>query len=345
MPKKIAVVILNWNGVDHLKTYLPSVLAYSNPQLADIYVIDNNSTDNSIAFLEQHYPSIKLVINAANGGFAKGYNDGLKHIDASYYILLNSDVEVTPNWIEPLLANMEANPDWAACQPKILDYKNKTKFEHAGAAGGYIDKFGFPFCRGRLFDSLEEDVNQYQDNQEVFWATGACLCIRKELYHEFGGFDESFFAHMEEIDLCWRLKNQAHKIAYVAASRVYHLGGGTLSAISPNKTYLNFRNNLYLLYRNLPDTYLYRTIFARMVFDGVAFFHFLFSAKVAHAKAVFKAHMHFYKNFGKLRAFRNSNQNKSKMVHLKGVYNASIVFAFYLNKIKKFTQLDSTKFS
>jgi GT2 family glycosyltransferase len=345
MIKDVAVVILNWNGINHLKEFLPSVIQNTNTELADIWVIDNASSDESVLFLKEHYPSIKLVINDKNGGFAKGYNDGLKYITAKYYLLLNSDVEVTPLWLEPLYHKMESSSKIAACQPKILDYKNKSKFEHAGAAGGFIDKFGYPFCRGRLFNHIETDELQYNFDVEIFWATGACMMINAHLYQQQQGFDESFFAHMEEIDLCWRLKNEGYKIEFVHNAKVYHLGGGTLSSISPNKTFLNFRNNLYLLYKNLPDQFLYRTIFARMVLDGIAFFHFALAGKINHAMAILKAHAAFYKNITNLKKNRAIKQQFHQLKFLKGVYNDSLVLEFYLKSKKIFKALNHHKFS
>lgn len=345
MVKDVAVVILNWNGLNHLKEFLPSVVKNTNADIADIFIIDNASTDESVSFIRTTYPSIKIIINSTNGGFAKGYNDGLQFIDARYFLLLNSDVEVSPGWLEPLYLKMETTKGLAACQPKILDYKNKELFEHAGAAGGFLDKFGYPFCRGRLFNSIEKDTGQYDNDIEIFWATGACMMINALLYKKQQGFDESFFAHMEEIDLCWRLKNEGYSIAYVHNSTVYHLGGGTLSTISPNKTYLNFRNNLYLLFKNLPDSYLYRTIFARMVLDGLAFFHFIVAGKMNHARAILRAHSAFYKSLNQLRAKRKLTKQTHQMKSLKGVYNASIVFEFYLKSIKLFKELHTQKFS
>jgi GT2 family glycosyltransferase len=345
MIKDIAVVILNWNGLNHLKEFLPSVVAHTNKKIANIVIIDNASTDKSVSFIKETYPFINIVVNQSNGGFAKGYNDGLKHIKAKYFLLLNSDVEVSPYWLEPLYYKMESSENIAACQPKILDYKNKANFEHAGAAGGFIDKFGYPFCRGRLFNHIEKDTAQYNNDTEIFWATGACMMVRANLYHEQQGFDETFFAHMEEIDLCWRLKNQGYSIDFVNNSTVYHLGGGTLSSISPNKTYLNFRNNLFLLYKNLPDRYLHRTIFARMVLDGLAFFHFILSGKREHAFAIIRAHFSFYKALGYLKNNRDNNKQFHQMKLLKGVYNSSIVVAFYLKSVKLFTQLNHKLFS
>jgi GT2 family glycosyltransferase len=343
--KDVAVVILNWNGINHLKEFLPSVVSYTNDSFAQIYLIDNASTDESVRFVAENYPQIIIVVNKSNGGFAKGYNDGLKQISAKYYLLLNSDVEVTANWLEPLYQMMEISPNIAACQPKVLDYKNKEYFEHAGAAGGFIDKFGYPFCRGRLFNYLEKDENQYNNDVEIFWATGACMMIRADLYHEQNGFDESFFAHMEEIDLCWRLKNKGYQIFFNHQSKVYHLGGGTLSAISPNKTFLNFRNNLFLLYKNLPDHFLYKTLFARMILDGVAFFHFAVVGKFNHANAIIKAHIAFYKSLRKIKESRALNEQFHQLKFLAGVYNSSIVYDYYIKAKKVFSDLKFQNFS
>lgn len=247
--KKTAVVILNWNGRKFLKKFLPDVIKFSKKD-AEVIVADNASTDDSVAVLKADFPEIRIIENKSNGGFAKGYNQALKLIDAEYYILLNSDIEVTENWINPVIELMESDKNIAACQPKIRSYHEKEKFEYAGAAGGFIDKFGYPFCRGRIFQSLEEDKGQYDDTVEIFWATGAALFIRAELYHKLGGMDDDFFAHMEEIDLCWRLKNEGYKIMYCPKSTVYHVGGGTLPTSSSWKTYLNFRNNFFLIYKN-----------------------------------------------------------------------------------------------
>ena len=275
---KVAIVILNWNGVRHLRQFLPSVLTSIYPNL-EIIVGDNASTDGSVAFLKQEYPAIKIIQNDDNYGFTGGYNKVLAQVDADYFILLNSDVEVKPGWIEPVIKLMESDPAIAAAAPKILAFNQKTHFEHAGAAGGFIDHFGYPFCRGRMFYEIEEDKGQYQQSGEVFWATGAALFIKKHCWQEAGGFDDRFFAHMEEIDLCWRLKNIGYKIMYCAESEVFHLGGGTLNAENPFKTYLNFRNNLLLLQNNLP---FWRAVFVigiRIWMDLLAIFRFLNEGK------------------------------------------------------------------
>jgi GT2 family glycosyltransferase len=243
---RVAVVILNWNGINYLKQFLPSVCASTYPNL-EIIIGDNASTDESVVYVRDNYPQVKIIINDQNYGFAGGYNKILTQLDHDYFILLNSDVEVEPNWIEPVISLMESDSKIAAAQPKILSQANKHSFEYAGAAGGFIDDFGYPFCRGRLFDTLELDKGQYNESSEVFWASGAAFFIKRPNWLEMNGLDDDFFAHMEEIDLCWRLKNEGYKIMYCADSQVYHVGGGTLQAESPFKTYLNFRNNLVLL--------------------------------------------------------------------------------------------------
>lgn len=265
---KTAVIILNWNGKAWLEKFLPTLQEYS--QEATIFVADNASTDDSVDYVKINFPTVKIIINASNGGYAKGYNDVLKHIDSEYFVLINSDIEVTAGWLSPIIALMDNDKQIAACQPKILDYNNKNNFEYAGASGGFIDNLGYPFCRGRIFDSVEEDKGQYNDAIEVFWATGACLFVRAVHYNEVGGLDEDFFAHQEEIDMCWRLKNKGYKIMVEPKSVVYHVGGGTLNAGSPFKTHLNFRNNLFMLFKNLPTSSLFTIIPMRLVLDGVA---------------------------------------------------------------------------
>ncbi|PJJ66699.1 GT2 family glycosyltransferase [Chryseobacterium geocarposphaerae] len=292
MKSKLAVVILNWNGKNWLEKFLPSVVRFSDG--ADIYVIDNASTDDSVKFLQLNFPSVKIVINSKNSGFAGGYNEGLRQIDAEYYCLLNSDVEVTENWIEPVLNLFENNPDIAAIQPKILSYNDKNKFEFAGAAGGLIDNLGYPYCRGRVFDEVEEDKGQYNDETEIFWASGCALFIRSQDFWDQDGFDERFFAHQEEIDLCWRLINSGRKIFYTGKSKVYHVGGGTLNKQSAQKTYLNIRNNLSMMLKNLPFPKLIGLIFFRLCLDGVAGIYFGLKQGFPHLWAVVRAHFGFY---------------------------------------------------
>lgn len=292
MQKKLAVAILNWNGKNWLEKFLPSVVQFS--QNADIYVIDNLSTDDSIAFLNTHFPTVKIIKNNKNYGFAGGYNEGLKEITNDYYCLLNSDVEVTENWIEPILALFEKDSSISAIQPKILSYNNKKSFEFAGAGGGLIDNLGYPYCRGRVFDDLEEDKGQYDDETEIFWASGCSLFIRSKDFWEQKGFDERFFAHQEEIDLCWRLINSGKKIFYTGKSKVYHVGGGTLNKQSAQKTYLNIRNNLSMMLKNLPFPKLIWLIFFRLCLDGVAGVYFGLKHGFPHLWAVVRAHFGFY---------------------------------------------------
>ncbi|KIC64363.1 glycosyltransferase family 2 protein [Chryseobacterium taiwanense] len=292
MRSKLAVVILNWNGKSWLEKFLPSVVNFSND--ADIFVIDNGSTDDSVEFLKLNFLSVNIVVNSKNSGFAGGYNEGLKQIDAEYYCLLNSDVEVTENWIEPIISLFEKNPDIAAIQPKILSYTDKNKFEFAGAAGGLIDNLGYPYCRGRVFDEVEEDKGQYDDEMEIFWASGCALFIRSKDFWDQNGFDERFFAHQEEIDLCWRLINSGRKIFYTGKSKVYHVGGGTLNKQSTQKTYLNIRNNLSMMLKNLPFPKLIGLIFFRLCLDGVAGIYFGLKQGFPHLWAVVRAHFGFY---------------------------------------------------
>ena len=330
-----AVVILNFNGLKWLEKFLPSVIANSNE--ADIYVIDNASTDDSILFLKDNFPQLKVVVNDSNYWFAGGYNEGLKQITADYYILLNSDVEVTPNWITPIIQLLESDENIVAAQPKILSYHNRQYFEHAGAGGGMIDKNGYPFCRGRIFDHVEKDEGQYDDTAEIFWASGACLFIKAKSFHEFGGFDASYLAHMEEIDLCWRMKNSGKKIMYCGSSSVYHVGGGTLNYINPQKTYLNFRNSLFTLYKNL-DKGLFIKILTRLCLDSVAAAKFLFSGKIRHIGSIFKAHFHFYKNIPQLNKKRKQMPYKS-FTGMEGMYSSNIVWKHFGRKKKTFKDL------
>ncbi len=332
---KIAVVILNWNGKKFLAQFLPIVIKYSK-DVADIIIADNDSSDDSVEFLQSNFPDVRIIINETNGGFAKGNNDALKQVDADYYILLNSDIEVTENWIMPVIQLMETDKTIAACQPKIRSFAEKEKFEYAGAAGGYIDRFGYPFCRGRIFMSIEDDTGQYDNTTEIFWATGACLFVRAELYHKFGGLDEDFFAHMEEIDFCWRLKNFGYKIMYCPDSVVFHIGGGTLPKSSSRKTYLNFRNNFTLLYKNLPKNRVVPVFATRLILDGVAAMKFLFEGGFRDFVAVTRAHFSFYRHF-------NSIRKKRKFIEqheVSNIYQGNIVTDHWIRKKKKFTDLE-----
>ncbi len=333
---KIAVVILNWNGRSFLEKFLPSVMAYS-PDAA-VIVADNNSTDDSVAFLETRYPAIRIIRIPENGGYSKGYNTALQQIEAEYYVLLNSDIEVSERWLEPVVALMDKDPSIAACQPKILDYNRREYFEYAGAAGGYLDFLGYPFCRGRLFNTLEKDTGQYNDNREIFWATGACLFMRSADFHAIGGLDNDFFAHLEEIDLCWRLKSAGKKIFYCGESKIFHVGGGSLSKTNPHKTYLNFRNSLFMLYKNLPAQKVLPLIFSRLVLDGVAGIKFLLEGSGKHTWAVIRAHFSFYGQLGTL-------TKKRKHALLRGlnfqeVYPKSVVVDYFLRKKTLFSKLN-----
>ena len=337
--KKVAVVILNYNGVSFLEKFLPNVIEKTAMD-AELWVADNNSLDGSVEYLTEHFPDINLVENLYNGGFATGYNMALSKIDADYYVLLNSDIEVTDNWINPVVELMESDPKIAVCQPKILDYYNRNEFEYAGASGGFIDKYGYPFCRGRVFQSIEKDIGQYEDPVEVFWATGACMFVKADVYHKYGGLDDDFFAHMEEIDFCWRLKNEDYKIMVCPASVVYHVGGGTLPKKSARKTYLNFRNNFSLLFKNLPKEKLFITFLVRLFLDGIAGLKFLFEGDFQDLTAVIQAHLYFYRNYGKLRKKRKNLKQKN----VSEIYNGSIVYEHYVLGKKKYSNLDQERF-
>jgi GT2 family glycosyltransferase len=336
---KVAVVILNWNGITHLREFLPSVLASTWPNL-DIIVGDNGSTDGSIEFLKSRFPSVRVIKNDQNYGFTGGYNRVLQQVDADYLVLLNSDVEVHANWIEPVIALMESDSMIAAAAPKIKAFAQKDHFEHAGAAGGFIDCFGYPFCRGRMFYEIEEDKGQYEQSDEVFWASGAAMFVKKQYWVAAGGFDERFFAHMEEIDLCWRLKNMGLKVMYCAESEVYHVGGGTLNTENPFKTYLNFRNNLLLLKNNLPFWRSVFVIIIRIWLDLVALFRFLNEGKRKDAWAVSRAHQNFVRHI-----FKNDGPKaKTYSTKLTGMYKGSIVWDFFIKKRKTFAALDPKEF-
>ncbi len=331
---KIAIVILNWNGKQLLEKFLPSIVKYSDFDPVEIYVADNDSTDDSVDFVKQAYPQIKIIQNNINGGFAKGYNDALKHVDADIYALVNSDIEVTEGWLNPVIAAFENEPNTAIIQPKILDYKNKNKFDYAGAAGGFIDKFGYPFCRGRIFSELESDHHQFNDEIEIFWASGACFFIRSSVFHELNGFDEDYFAHQEEIDLCWRAKNLSKNIKYVGGSTVNHVGGATLKKANPKKTFLNFRNSLFSLVKNLPENKLIPIILARLVLDAFAGLKFLLELKPLHFTAIIKAHFSFYSHFSKMLKKRKKSANTADYYKVK-----SIVWQHFVLGKKKYEEL------
>ena len=328
---KIAVVILNWNGKRLLETFLPSVIKFSEE--AVIYVADNASTDDSVAFLKTNFPMVKIIQNKENFGFSKGYNEALKNVDAQIYALVNSDIEVTENWLKPIIETFDNETKTAIVQPKILDFKNKNYFEYAGAAGGFIDQFGYPFCRGRIFKTVEKDIQQYDDNCEIFWASGACFFIRKNVFDELKGFDEDFFAHQEEIDLCWRAFNKNYQTKYIFSSVVYHIGGATLSAGNPQKTYLNFRNSLLMLTKNLPKSVMIKVLIIRMILDAFVGFQFLSDGKFKHFFAILKAHFSFYKMFLK-------TIKKRENVQFKDYFKIkSIVFSYFMNNGKVFEKL------
>lgn len=329
---KIAVVILNWNGEVLLERYLPSVVKYSVD--ADIYVADNASTDGSIAYVTKNHPSVKIINNTENGGFAKGYNDALVNVDADIFCLLNSDVKVTSNWLAPIIEAFNTIPDAAIIQPKILDLLKKDYFEYAGAAGGFIDQLGYPFCRGRVFQTLERDNGQYNDIKEIFWATGACMFVKKNIFEELNGFDSDYFAHQEEVDFCWRAKNHGYKIMYVGTSTVYHLGGSTLSNMNPKKTYLNFRNSLFSITKNLPRRKAFIIIFLRLLLDGIAAIRFLFQLRFKHFFAIFRAHLSFNRQFRKMYKKREKTQFLRKYYATK-----SIVWSYFVNRISNFNIL------
>ena len=332
--KKVAIVILNWNGRKMLEQFLPSVVENSSSD-AEVIIADNASTDDSISFLKQNYPQLRIIVNDKNYGFAEGYNRALEQVDADYFVLLNSDVEVTPNWIAPVVEYMEADEKCAICQPKLLSYYNRDTFEYAGGAGGFIDYLGYPFCRGRIFTTLEKDHGQYNDPCEVFWATGAAMFVKASVYKQLGGLDNDFFAHMEEIDFCWRAKNNGYKVCYCPQSTIYHVGGGTLPASSPFKTFLNFRNNFALLFKNLRKHRLFCVLPLRVVLDYVAASKFLIEGKPKEFFAVAKAHWKFYGMLGKLRKKRNNLPHQS----VSCIYRSSIVWDYYLGKKDTFSGL------
>jgi GT2 family glycosyltransferase len=326
--KRIAVVILNWNGAKLLEQFLPSVIAYSDE--AKIYVADNASSDNSIAFIKEKYPTITIIKNDCNYGFAKGYNLALEQVEEEYYALVNSDIEVTKNWLTPILSIFDTEAKIGIIQPKLLDYKNKEYFEYAGAAGGFIDQYGYPYCRGRIFETIEKDNSQYNDELEIFWASGACFFIRKEVYRKLNGFDDDFFAHQEEIDLCWRAFNLGFKAKYTSESVVYHVGGATLNESNPKKTFLNFRNSLLMLTKNLPTNKLVPILFVRLILDGFAGIQFIFKGKFIHCWVIIRAHFHFYHLINKTLKKRNTTQFENYY------HSKSIVYSYFLKNSTKF---------
>jgi len=327
---------LNWNGIELLKQFLSDIIKYS-PE-ARVYVADNASTDASVQFVKENFPQAIVIQNTVNGGYAKGYNDALSKLKEDVFVLLNSDVQVTPHWLEPIISIFKSKPKVAAVQPKILDFKKPDHFEYAGAAGGFIDQFGYPYCRGRIFDSIEKDEGQYDDTIDVFWASGACLAIRKERFYEVGGLDEDYFAHQEEIDLCWRLHNFGYQIKYAPNSVVFHIGGATLNSQNPKKTFYNFRNSLFNLVKNVPSHQIIWVIFVRLILDGIAAFKFLFELKFEHFTAVLKAHLSFYSYFPKMLKKRQKTPNNPSYFT-----KISIVWSHYLKGINKYSDLEGLK--
>ncbi|MDN5201364.1 glycosyltransferase family 2 protein [Fulvivirgaceae bacterium BMA10] len=334
---KTAIVILNYNGRDFLERFLPLVKKHSTGH--QIIVADNLSTDDSVSFLQSTHPDIQLIQLTNNFGYAGGYNAALEKIEATYYVLLNSDIEVTPGWIEPIIDLMDQFEDIAACQPKILSFYEKKRFEYAGAAGGFIDSLGYPFCRGRIFDSIENDHGQYNDTRQVFWASGACLFIRSKVFHELGGFDKDFFAHMEEIDLCWRMQRSGYKIFYNSESTVYHVGGGTLPKSNSRKTYLNFRNNLSMLYKNSGFRAILWKLPLRFTMDLLAGLKFLFNGSPTDFLAILKAQFHFFLLLGSNTRKRQKTLRNPQKTKYEEIYSRSIVYSYYLKKIKFFKDL------
>ena len=334
-----AIVILNWNGEMYLQKFLPVLIQNTTQAGVEIIVADNASTDSSVSILKEKFPAVTTIILDKNYGFAGGYNKALAQIEADYFVLLNSDVEVTADWLKPMLEYMNSHMDVAACQPKILSYDQPGYFEHAGAAGGYIDRFGFPFCRGRVLGIAEEDKGQYNSTIDIFWATGACLMIRSGVFSEVGGLDDDFFAHMEEIDLCWRLKSRGYRIVCIPESSVFHVGGGALGYESPYKTYLNFRNNLLMLYKNLPAGLLKKIMFSRFLFDYAAAFQLFITGKPKNALSVFKARRDYKKMQPDFKEKRNQNMLLSKTDITTDIYQNSIVLDYYLKGKKTYNSL------
>lgn len=342
-PMHTAVVILNWNGLPWLQRFLPQLITHSAAH-ARIIVADNGSTDGSVDWLRRHAPAAEVIQLKENLGFAGGYNAALEQVQAKYFLLVNSDVEVPPGWVTALEAHLEARPDMAACQPKMLSFHHRTRFEHAGAAGGFIDRNGYPFCRGRIFDITEEDHGQYDDDRDVFWATGACLMIRSDAFRQVGGFDASLFAHMEEIDLCWSLRRRGWRIGYTSATAVYHVGGGALAYGDPRKTFLNFRNSLAVLTKQLHSRWIYYRILHRILLDLFASAKFTLEGHGAHARQVLRAHAHFLRWLPHLLRERRRLQRLEERPDLTGMYHRSIAYDRYILGWRRFTQLDRAAF-
>ena len=333
--KRIAVILLNFNGKNLLERFLPYLMKYTDKKISNLYVIDNASNDDSVSFLKENYSSIKVIINKKNLGYAGGYNEGVKSIKADYYVFINTDVEVTSNWLNPLFNKMESNSNIGACQPKILSEKNKNYFEYAGASGGYIDFLGYPYCRGRIFDTIEKDYGQYNEEKEVFWTSGSCMIIQSSLFHKLNGFDKDFFAHMEEIDLCWRIKRKGFINYCIPKSVIYHVGGETLSYLNPKKTYLNFRNNLIMISKNDRFINLLYKIPSRLILDIFAAIKILINKKsIFHFTSILRAYLSFI-TFLPVVFFKKRN-NKLKYIKLK---NLIIPFEYFIRGKKRFSDL------
>jgi len=338
--KRIAIVILNWNGKNYLEKFLPSVEANSSGSDVGIFVADNGSTDDSVSFLKNHFPAVQLILLEKNYGFAEGYNLALKEIEADYFILLNSDVEVTQGWLMPIIEYMDSNPNVAACMPKIRSFAGRDYFEYAGAAGGFLDKFGYPFCRGRIMSEIEKDNNQYNDIKDIFWASGASMFVRASIFNEVNGLDGDFFAHMEEIDLCWRMKNRGYSIRYFGHSTVYHVGGGTLPNNNPRKLFFNYRNNLLLLAKNLAPGNLIPILVLRMIFDGLSASVYLCTFQLMFFLAVFKAHIGFYRMLPNvLKKRKELNKFNAQYKHQE-IFNRSIIYYFFILNKRNFNELN-----
>lgn len=330
--KKVSVVILNWNGSEMLRRFLPSVIEHSAQEGVEICIADNGSSDDSIEMLKKEFPSVRLVLLDKNYGFADGYNLSLKQIEADYFVLLNSDVEVSPGWLKPLIDYMDTHPEAAACQPKLKSWKNKSAFEYAGACGGFIDRYGYPYCRGRILNTVEEDTGQYDDIHALFWATGAALFIRTADYWNVGGLDGRFFAHMEEIDLCWRLRSRGRTLVCIPQSIVYHVGGATLQKENPHKTFLNFRNNLLMLYKNLPEQEFSSVMRTRAMLDYLAAFGFLLKGQLPNAKAVRRARKEFHRIKEEFEQDRKKNLEQTILHQIPERIKKSILRLYYLNR-------------
>lgn len=338
----VAIVILNWNGAGFLRRFLPGVLTHADG--ARVIVADNASTDESVELLARDFPAVELLLLDRNFGFCEGYNQALAQVESPYFVLLNSDVEVTLGWLRPLRALLEARPRIAAVQPKLLAHADPTYFEYAGAGGGYLDRLAYPFCRGRLFDTLEKDHGQYDDPRPVAWASGACLLVRRSAWQALGGLEPAFFAHMEEIDFCWRLWNAGHEVWYHGGSAVQHVGGGTLPKTNPRKTYFNFRNGLALLYKNAAPGELYGPMLQRLVLDGVAGLRFLAGGEVGNFRAVLQAHFSFYARLGYWRQQRRAARPHLKTAERPGVYQGSLVWAYFGRGVRSFQALAPGRF-